>query len=317
MTVRNYPPRADEDVRVAAALARALDIPHRVIDQPDSRLRAERQKNLRTSLCTDEHAQFLPLAAALQEREGATYDGLGGDILSAGLMLDEQEIEFAASGRLEEWAEVILDTHCNPLPGEAALSRLLPEPLYARLGRARARERVRAELGRHIEAPNPGGQFYFWNRTRREIALAPYGLLCQEHPVFSPYLDHNLYDFLASLPAIDLLDCRLHTEAIERAYPEYAQIPYEEPYAQDWAGRRSRRFFRRWAAETMGALARRPSRLVRQSALFPDLGARLLTGGGLVARIGPLAAYLLQLEEVSTPEGARAALESGTGAPPG
>ena len=241
---------------------------------------------------------------------GAVYDGIGGDILSAGLMLDEREIEYAAAGRLSEWAEAILDTRCNPLPTEGELSRLLPGPLYERLGRARAHARVLAELSRHREAPNPGGQFYFWNRTRREIALAPYGLLGQGGTVFSPYLDHDLYDFLASLPAEALLDCRLHTEAIARAYPEYAHIPYEVSYAQDWAGRQSQRFFRRWTAETMAALAQRPSRLVRRSALLPGLAARLLTGGGTIARVGPLTAYLLQLEEVSTPAGASAALES-------
>ena len=310
VTVRNYPPRADEDARVAADLARALDVPHRVIGQPDSRLRAERRKNLRTNFCADEHAQFLPLAAALRGHAGAVYDGIGGDILSAGLMLDEREIEFAASDRLEEWAEAILGTRCNPMPTEAELSRLLPRPLYERLGRARACERVLAELRRHREAPNPGGQFYFWNRTRREIALAPYALLEQENAVFSPFLDHDLYDFLASLPAVDLLDCNLHTEAITRAYPKYAHIPYEQSYAQDWTSRGSWRFFRRWTAETMVALARRPSGLVRRSNLFPELGVRLLTGGGSIARVGPLVAYLLQLEEVSTPEGARAALES-------
>ncbi|MBV9852515.1 MAG: asparagine synthetase B family protein, partial [Armatimonadetes bacterium] len=310
LTVRHFPPRADEDVRVAATLARALDIPQEILDQPTSRLQAECRKNLRTNFCADEHTQFLVLADALRGCAGVVHDGIGGDILSAGLMLDEREIEFAAAGRFTEWAEAILETRCNPLPQEAELSRLLPAPLYRRFSRERAGARVQEELYRHREAPNPGGQFYFWNRTRREVALAPYGLLGREVTVFSPYLDHDLYDLLASLPAEALLDCGLHTQAIARAYPEYAHIPYEKPYAQDWASRRSRRFFRRWTGETMRALARQASGLVRRATLLPELAGSLLTGGGSIACIGPLTLYLLQLESVSTPAGARSALES-------
>ncbi len=310
-TLRHFPPRADEDARVAVELARTLALPHQILDQPQSRLQAEFRKNVQTNFCADEHAQLLPLTDALLGQPQVIYDGIGGDMLSAGLMLDEQEIDFAAAGHFSEWAEAILDTHCNPLPSEADLSRLLPRSLYQRFSRERAHARVLEELNRHRDTPNPGNQFYFWNRTRREIALGPYSMPGQETTVFSPYLDHDLYDFLASLPAEAILDCNLHTETIARAYPKYARIAYEKPYAQDWQSQRSRRFFRHWTRETLGVLQKSMPSLVHRSALFPRLTVSLLRGSGSIINVGPLILYLLQLESVSTPADALAALEHG------
>ena len=64
---------------------------------------------------------------------------------------------------------------------------------------------LRAELAKHADAPNPVASFFFWNRTRREVSLIPYGLLRTIPTVHSPFLDHDLYDLMTSLP-LDL--CR-------------------------------------------------------------------------------------------------------------
>jgi hypothetical protein len=37
--------------------------------------------------------------------------------------------------------------------------------------------------------PNPLSSFFFWSRTRREIALGPYRMLCGNAVVHSPYVD--------------------------------------------------------------------------------------------------------------------------------
>ena len=42
----------------------------------------------------------------------------------------------------------------------------------------------------------------------------------------TPYLDHDLIDFLASLPVDMYLDKTFHTETIRVMYPEYSDIPY-------------------------------------------------------------------------------------------
>src|SRR5690606_13487146 len=91
-----------------------------------------------------------------------------------------------------------------------------------------AEHRLVDELARHTQAPNPIAAFYFWNRTRREIALIPYGLLANVPRVHCPFVDRDLYNFLAGLPWRSVADNNLHTEAIHRAYPEYADIPFAD-----------------------------------------------------------------------------------------
>jgi hypothetical protein len=48
---------------------------------------------------------------------------------------------------------------------------------------------------------NPLGSFCFWNRTRREIALAPFSTLEGVPTVYAPYLDNHLFDFINCPPA--------------------------------------------------------------------------------------------------------------------
>ncbi|MGH9349665.1 MAG: asparagine synthetase B family protein, partial [Vicinamibacterales bacterium] len=66
VTVRHFPPRANDDELIAGDLCAALGIAHRVIAQPRDRAAVERRKNLLTHLCTDEHAQFVVLAEHLR-----------------------------------------------------------------------------------------------------------------------------------------------------------------------------------------------------------------------------------------------------------
>ena len=46
--------------------------------------------------------------------------------------------------------------------------------------------------------------------------------------VFAPYLDHELFDFLASLPTQLIMDHNFHTETIHLAYPAWNQIRFED-----------------------------------------------------------------------------------------
>jgi len=172
-------------------------------------------------------------------------------------------------------------------------------PGWARkLNREIAIARFAAEFHKHAEAPNPIGSFHFWNRTRRLIALCPYGLLDKATDAFSPYLDHELFDLLSSLPASMLVDHNFHTETIQRAYPNYAHTPYAQ--SKDM-GTAYRKYYRTFALDVARYLLKTGShRLLRNSYFQPRLFRSIIDSSYLHSApwIGMFALLLAQLETI-------------------
>jgi asparagine synthase (glutamine-hydrolysing) len=293
-----HAPRSNDDVEIAQAACARLGVPHILLHQEEPRLRAELRKNRLTSFCTDEHAQSLVLADFTYDRTDTLYDGIAGDVLSGGLKLTPERVDLFARGDVEMLARHLLGER-----GENVIARLLTARAYQRFGPDLAVSSVASELARHVEAPNPVGSFFFWNRTRREIALSPYALLNGVRRVYAPYLDQRVFDFLASLPVAWLLDHTFHDEAIARAYPVLADLPYAR------GGNRAltpadRRVVRRFALEAAAyaGLARR-SNLIQQSYVVPRFLRAALDGdylGRLDWMVPFRVLHLLQIERCCT-----------------
>ena len=256
VTVRYPSPMRSEEVEAGAVTARLG-----VLDQTDSIFNAMQRAIARQNLCSVDHAWILPLVDYVGGRFEAIYDGIGGDVLSAGLFLDRERLALFESGRLAALAEQLAGRPViPPVPG-ASLGR--------RLNNGVAQERLRRELERHADAPNPLSSFIFWNRTRRCIGQSAYRLIQAVPLVFSPYLDHEVYDLLAGLPASMLVDHDFHTEAIHRAYPWAAGLPYAPKPGALPGGSPARAKFNR---QLLAYALRRPvSQAVRQTYLLPRL----------------------------------------------
>ncbi len=293
ITLDHVPPHTNEDIAIAAQVAEAVGVTHIVLPYARSRLNAELRKNLATSFCADEHAWYLPMADFLAGKGLTVYDGIGGDVLSAGLSLDEEGLELF-EGTLEQLCDHLFKIHAAPR--ERDLAALLTSEFYRRVSRDAAVARLAREVTKHADAHSPATSFHFWNRTRREMALAPFNLLLPAGQVLCPYLDHDLYDFLTSIPAVGLLDLQLHTETIRRAYPQYAHIPFG-----GWSGPRveDRMHVRRFARELVWyVLTHLPSDLVGLRDLLPRLIRRCVDGIDPIGARYSLAPYLLQLERL-------------------
>jgi asparagine synthase (glutamine-hydrolysing) len=223
VTVAHYPPRSNDDIRVASRLCEQLGISHVVVPQYQDRIAAEREKNARTHFLSYEHAQFVALADYLRAVTQETYDGIAGDVLSQSSYLSPDAYARFLTGPAAA-AEYVLDGYGEAV-SDTALVHVLSRPLMREVPRERAIARLAQEIASHLDAPNPVASFFFWNRTRREIALSPYGVL-RGVTVHAPYLDRALFDLLASLPAALVMDRRLHTDAVARAYPHVADVPY-------------------------------------------------------------------------------------------
>jgi hypothetical protein len=220
VTVRDAPPwpNPNENTELSAQLAATFGIEHAVLDYISDIVSAERAKNVLTSLCTIEHAWYMPVHDRLAREPGRVFDGLAGDYLSAGGGLDQKGPELLREGRIDELATHLLTR------------RRLPQLTFLREPEAfpfeAAQVRVRRELERHLGAANPIGSFFFWNRVRRGIGASSFGIMAA-HDVCTPFLDHDVFDHLTALPVEMFTDRTFHTTAIHRAFPQYKHIPFE------------------------------------------------------------------------------------------
>lgn len=278
-TVRFRPPSTDEDMRVARLLTDRLGIAHIEIGKPAKFFDAELKEIYMTNYCGGGHGWILPLASRLVGEFSTVYDGLAGEVLSAGFMLDSRK---TALFRQEAWPEL-----ARLILGESAVEPVLrsvfTDDFRSRIQLSDAVERLVPELRRHAGLPNPLLSFIFANRTRRCVASIPFAILHQIPVVHVPYLDHAVFDFLSGLDPSMMEGGRLHDETIRRAYPDYADIPYEDKSVKAVMSAKDRDYYRAARRAFFSYLHQAPelsTTLVRKTHLYARIGTELMTGKG-------------------------------------
>ena len=303
VTAMDNPPDPNEDPRIAAILCGALGFTHVIVDQRLSIFAAQLRKNVETHFCASAHGWYLALADFLNHRTPCTYDGIAGDVLSQSKFLSVELDAAFRSGNIDKACSALLSRQVSSYSG---VRGLLKGKLKACLDPCVAKARLSRELTRHLDAPNPVGSFIFWNRTRREIALAPYAMLTGVPAVYAPFLDHELFDFLSTLPSSMVMDHRFHDDTIARAYPSFAHIPYVDPAAPapDDAAERTRFL----AESACRFLPKKPSRLMKNLSPRAKMLAGILSGGRIRPWISPFIIYLDQLESIMEGRAPRASV---------
>ena len=287
-TIR-YPPPFSSESETAATVCAALGVSHKTLRLDEFNLALELRKNAATNFCAFEHAWAQALYDDIGDEVTTVYDGAGGDVLSAGLFSTPERIQMYDSGRLGDFAQTMFKN-------EEAITVLLARDKYHRLNQELARERLVRELQIHCSAPNPIASFFFFNRTRRCTAVVPYTLAPEQSHAYLPYLDHDVFDFLMSIRAEVFVDYSLHTDAIQRAYPKYAQIPFAEKTKH--AGPQT--YFRRFAWQILTYGCAQQTQWVKQTTYVPRLLRCMLdpSYGDSVLWLSSLPVYLYQLERV-------------------
>jgi hypothetical protein len=275
VTMTRWAPDIDDDMRIARALAERFGLRHETLGATLAKTRAQRQASELTDFASDELGWMLPIRALIARHDAVAFDGLAGDVLSNGLYLHLGLLAAMEAGNTAEAAELLLGL-------EDLWERILDASLYKSLSRERAAAALRQELGKHLGAPNPVSSYLFWNRTRREMSLFGFKMLGD---VRMPYIDEDVYDHLAALPASYFVDKTFHTETIHRLFPQHADIPFDTKGSS-----RSGRW--RFRAESLGAVAhliRSRSRWFRSARPLLDLRTKPADVGRMLC--------LLQLED--------------------
>lgn len=297
VSANDHPPDPNVDSEVAATLCVELGFRHLVIDQQLSLLGAELRKNRETHFCASAHGWYLALADFMNGRFDCAYDGIAGDVLSQSSFLDAHLNATFHTGDVGAITAELLARYGTSMSA-AGVKGLLRGGLRRAADPQIAHQRLAREVVKHLDAPNPIASFILWNRTRREIALAPYGLLNGVDRVYAPFLDHDLFDFMVTLPANMLMDRTFHDAAIARAYPAFAHIPYADnkraPRTDDTDVRA--RFF---AEATQRFLWRRPSTLMANMVPRIKMLVGMLSRGRINPSVSPMILYMDQLESMS------------------
>ena len=289
VTVHPYPPAAADEVAVATTVAAALGVRHVLLQQREHRVAAEREKNVLTHYCSDEHVQFMPLRDYFSRRPFEVFDGLAGDVLSQSQRLDASLHRDFVDGRFEPAAERILgdaQTHRAGArsPADAA-RRGAVHPPARRLAPGR-RDRApcrRAESDRRVllflpHAPRSGA------RAVRRAGRLP-GLDAVSR------CGAGRSDALAALRASWRI-ARLHTETLHRRYPAWAHLPFDGKRK----GQEDTRGVRRSAAALLALALRSRSALIDTAAIAARAARTLVSGVSAHVWFLPRMVQLLDVE---------------------
>jgi len=297
LTARHPPPRTDQDLETAREICARLALRHVQVDLPADPAAVEVAKNLRTDFCSDEHGWLLAVADAIGPETAIVYDGIGGDVLSdiSGDGMCSHDLSLMMeSGDCERAARRLVRLQ------DSTIRRLVHPDLFRKLDAEKAHDRVARELRRHVDAPNPVASYFFWNRTRRKIALAPFRLFGHVPTVYAPFLDSDVVEFLSSLTWRSVADARLRGDAIATAYPHLADLPFAVEPAWIHSSRRSKQYYARFASGIVRYSRRR--RLDSLELAHPlYVGATLAAGraaGAVAGRFGWLYTRILLLRQL-------------------
>jgi asparagine synthase (glutamine-hydrolysing) len=229
-----------EDVRVAREVCASLRVPHceSRIPEKDDIVRTELEKNDLISFQALEHGWTWLLAETMADAEAVSYDGIAGDVLSAGHFHDDENSRLYRAGRFEELA--------RRLAPDMTLV-LLPTRWQEAAAGADLHAALITELLRYQHTQNPMMFFFLYNRSRRAVSPTIQSLFGRVlRAAYAPFLDQDVFDFLAGLPEEMFVDKKFHTQAIARAHPGIGEMAFAKktPISRDLQRRYATQGFR-------------------------------------------------------------------------
>jgi asparagine synthase (glutamine-hydrolysing) len=216
----------DREVQAARALSMRTGVRHTLLGHPRRRMRDALRAILLTQLSADEHTQMMPMHDFIAGNSAmAALDGIGGDILTNPDNDAADFLDLARKGDYHGIARRLAAGHGRVISrsGHQGGAGAIYSPELEDAAMARIADAIRV----FEAAPDPYQAFWFWNRTRREISFVSTGILGGAAMVGCPFLSPEFVTLGLSLPFSVTRDQKLHDDAIARAYPAYADIPYE------------------------------------------------------------------------------------------
>ena len=215
----------NEDLLIARRIAGRLGLKHTIARSVKSWLQTEHERHAWCGCEALEHSWLVGLWGYLRSTHRCWYDGLGAGAMTRGELNTPRMLELLRADDMSALCdEIYVQTAA---PSERWVGRILEAMDLELPDRAETTEFVRRELDRHMDAPNPIALFSFCNWGRRGIALNPYGICRNVPEVHTPFMDRDLVDWVAAVPAEWTHEDDLQTTASLRLHPELADIEFD------------------------------------------------------------------------------------------
>ena len=220
-TVSVLAPHYNDDQQVAQQLCQRTALMHQALAAETKLISSEQRKNLLTNFETRDHSWATPVARYLDTRPaGIVLDGFGGDVLSQSSIVTP---EMHSAYHAEDWERLVKliarpNQYNNSWLTEAYQDFIIDERVLA--------EQLLAELKSFTGTVNPVAQFYFWNRSRRTIAISSIRFMTGRSLAYFPFMQQQLVDFLFSLPPALYFSGSFHSRVLQRLAGDLATVPF-------------------------------------------------------------------------------------------
>ena len=215
----------NEDLRIARTISERLGLRHVAARSDKGWLEVEKERHAWCGCEAIEHAWLMGLWGYMKAHHDCWYDGLGVGAMTRGELNTPDMLELLRANRLDEWCDAMYARTAAPSGSWGdRIAKVLDVELP---GRDEIVDLVRQELARHLDAPNPLGRFSFCNWGRRSIALNPFGICRDAREVHTPFMDRDLVEWVAAVPAEWTFENDLQTTASRRLHPELADVEFD------------------------------------------------------------------------------------------
>lgn len=224
----------DNESEIAAEVAGTVGVKNTFFDLPQVGF-VEKYWSRANSLLDYEsclHQWLLPLVDILPFKNAVNYDGIGGDLLIEAIT--------KASGFYEEESfqkvqQMNIQNKASKIIGKPHNLEFLKNEIQFPLCQESIEQSVIESLKRYEKSENQLTLFFFMNRTRRSISLAPTRILQEKVESFCPFLDKDVLYATLSVPLKFRLKHSLRQDIINFAYPELSRVPYAK-YKEEVSG---------------------------------------------------------------------------------
>lgn len=210
------------DHQASRLISERIGLEHKFLERNQHWVQDEIRKNIASNFCALEHTWLMVLDDYLNDNYTTSYDGTGIGIYTRSELLEKQLLDLAGRNKYEDISRWLIGTNGYT---QSILKKLPQRFSFIHDRLETAEQMIAEEIRKYSSASNPLSTFTFYTWNRTAIGANPFAI--QKHlKVYAPFLDRELYEFVASYDPYVVLENEIQTLAINKAFPEYSDLPY-------------------------------------------------------------------------------------------